>query len=404
MSLLVSSLILAGALDSASNVIRLGHCFGTHPQGETTSTAVHLSKLKNDMQFRRFSLRQLTQSVRSLEQALRERDEAILARETAFKERDEALALQHDRHLEQRDQLETANRDRDKALAALEVQTQLLAQTSARTEDLEKSLRKALLLNESNPNLLDYRDRSFVVILAVGRSGSTLLQGVLNSFPNFLIRGENNLFIAHMYRIYNDLLLAKNKSAAPTTPEHPWFGCEELDAEAFILDCAKVVTRQIIGGRGSCKLDAIGFKEIRWSYSELSGSAPWNFFQFIEHVFPHAKFILLTRDVDQILQSAWWPGVNIPATASQIQSFYFMARNAPVKRLFEIDYIDLKPRTKRLKELVGFLGQTYSERIDQVLQTPHSYDASESNLRERELSHLRAIVEDRKLGSPKGTA
>lgn len=41
-----------------------------------------------------------------------------------------------------------------------------------------------------------------VLIITYGRSGSTLLQGILNSIPGYLIRGENENLMAHFYNAY----------------------------------------------------------------------------------------------------------------------------------------------------------------------------------------------------------
>ena len=331
-----------------------------------------------------------------LEQARNEAAQALAAEQQAARDRDASLAKHEQALKEQNELLGATIAERDQALDAVAARNRLLAEKSAQIEVIERRLRKENLLLEPNSDVLDYRERDFVVVLAMGRSGSTLLQGVLNTFPNFLIRGENNLFIAHLYRTYNDLVIARNFASTATTPAHPWFGCEELDAEMFILDCARIIARQLVGHRGGRKFDAIGFKEIRWSFSEITGSAPWHFLQFIEQVFPRAKFILLTRDVDEIMQSGWWPSVSSAATVSQVNSFYFLTRHAPVRHLFELDYRDLKPGTTKLRELAEFLGQTYSDKIDQVLQEQHSYDTTESNLREQEIKTLRALVDQLK--------
>jgi hypothetical protein len=42
------------------------------------------------------------------------------------------------------------------------------------------------------------RDLGYVFIVTYGRSGSTLLQGVLNSIPGYLVRGENRQALRHL--------------------------------------------------------------------------------------------------------------------------------------------------------------------------------------------------------------
>ena len=40
----------------------------------------------------------------------------------------------------------------------------------------------------------------YVFVVTYGRSGSTLVQGLLNAFPRVLVRGENDLYLLDLYR------------------------------------------------------------------------------------------------------------------------------------------------------------------------------------------------------------
>jgi hypothetical protein len=44
-----------------------------------------------------------------------------------------------------------------------------------------------------------------IFVVTYGRSGSTLLQGVLNGIPGFLIRGENKDIVGHLLGLVNDV-------------------------------------------------------------------------------------------------------------------------------------------------------------------------------------------------------
>jgi hypothetical protein len=217
-----------------------------------------------------------------------------------------------------------------------------------------------------------YRDRKFVVVLAVGRSGSTLLQGLLNTLPGYLIRGENFGFLHGLYRAHTALERSRNHAGA-TTPAHSWYGAGGLDSDAFAADLAPVVARQLLGDRRCENFTAIGFKEIRWMDLNGPHETLWGFLRFIETVFSKAHFILLTRDVAAIMKSGWWPLSDTASMRLGIEAFFATARQAKVRRLFEIDHADLYPGSPRLAGLCDFLGETYRAEMDVAFETKHGF-------------------------------
>lgn len=219
---------------------------------------------------------------------------------------------------------------------------------------------------------IPYRDRKFVVVLAVGRSGSTLLQGVLNALPGFLIRGENFGFMHGLYSSYLSLQRAK-RFVGSDRASHSWFGSMELDDAHFAEDAAPIVARQLVGARAGQSFAALGFKEIRWM--ELNGPNEnlWGFFRFIETVFRRTYFILLTRDIDEIMKSGWWPSVENASSRLGIEEFYALARLAKVRNLFELDYANLRPGDGRLHELCEYLDVPYTSRLDAVFEVKHGF-------------------------------
>ena len=193
-----------------------------------------------------------------------------------------------------------------------------------------------------------------------------------------------------------------NHSSSFTTPVNAWFGCEELDPDALLLDFARVTIRQLLGSRRHEDHSAIGFKEIRWLQRELGGTTLWSYLEFIQSLFVNSRFILLTRNVDELLQSGWWPVMATDATRRDIEQFYSLARTAPVRSLFEIDYADLREGSDAVRRLADFVDSQYRPEIDQVFATRHSYDMSESKLRELEIARLRAMIDAERVGPSVG--
>ena len=70
-----------------------------------------------------------------------------------------------------------------------------------------------------------------ILIITYGRSGSTLLQGVLNAIDGVLIRGENMNMCFHMFKTYQAILTSKSKSER--SPQSPFFGAKLLDEKYF---------------------------------------------------------------------------------------------------------------------------------------------------------------------------
>ena len=61
------------------------------------------------------------------------------------------------------------------------------------------------------------RDLDHVFVMTYGRSGSTLLMGILNSIPGWLLRGENRHAMRHLYDFHRSGLTEK----ARVDPDRP---------------------------------------------------------------------------------------------------------------------------------------------------------------------------------------
>lgn len=222
-------------------------------------------------------------------------------------------------------------------------------------------------------NLLASRDMEFIMILTVGRSGSTLLQGILNTFPGFLIRGENKGFLLNLQRAYQSIEYSKRMASSSSTPTDPWFGAEVLDLDRLLDDFSTLTIRQLTGVENLAHVDVLGIKEIRWLEKDMGSITVADHVAFIQKLFPRSKFIFLTRDIDQILASAWWPLFDADLIRKQISDFYDAVRKLSGDSLFEIDYSDLRPGSNRLLKLAEFLGQEYMDAIDVTCSVMHSY-------------------------------
>jgi hypothetical protein len=153
----------------------------------------------------------------------------------------------------------------------------------------------------------------FVFVVTYGRSGSTLTQGMLNTLPRTLVRGENNLYLLPMFRAYAGLATFKDKFGGPgaAKPSSAFYGLREVDLDGFASSVRALVQHQLLGEVALSDVDRLGFKEVLWHRikpKEWSG-----FFDFMDLVFNDPLYVLNRRDVEMASTSGFWqkkqPGV-----------------------------------------------------------------------------------------------
>ena len=153
----------------------------------------------------------------------------------------------------------------------------------------------------------------FVFVVTYGRSGSTLTQGMLNTLPRTLVRGENNLYLLPMFRAYASLESFKDKFGGPGAAKasSAFYGLREVDLDAFAASVRQLVQQQLLGDVAPSDIDRLGFKEVLWHRikpEEWSG-----FFGFMDLAFDDPRYVLNRRDVAMTSTSGFWqkkePGV-----------------------------------------------------------------------------------------------
>lgn len=206
----------------------------------------------------------------------------------------------------------------------------------------------------------------FVNIVTYGRSGSTLLMGILNSIDGYLIRGENNNLFYHFFHIYQQLSgmslygTAKKEIADPTSS---WFN------DINLLQTSAVLLRlwtDILDPKQVARVT--GFKEVRWMDIKET-----RFPQILKllHWMTDCKFIFNKRNLDDVVKSSWW-AENPEESRKTIMAFETRMDayvEAHPEHCFQITYEDVIGKTPRLKEMFDFLNESYDEdRIDGVLR------------------------------------
>lgn len=217
----------------------------------------------------------------------------------------------------------------------------------------------------------DSRSLRYLFIITYGRSGSTLLQGILNSIPGYLIRGENRSMMEDLYAFHQKGIRERDshKGRGPLLETNAWFGIDGYpDADAF-NDIQNLILNTIIRPFANSKV--VGFKEIRWARQDLL-----EYVQFIRNVFPGARFIINTRDHASVSRSKWW--ANNPNALEQLDAlegrFLALADVLPESSVFRVHYDDYVRNPQVLRAMFQWLGESFElERLNHTMEKPHSY-------------------------------
>jgi hypothetical protein len=196
--------------------------------------------------------------------------------------------------------------------------------------------------------------QGYLFIVTYGRSGSTVLQALLNAIPGYCIRGENRGALEQLCRVV--AALEDRPPAGHAETDDPWFGFDSVDAGAVSRALFGVFCREFLRLPPGTRVG--GFKEIR--YVEDPDFLPRQL-ALMEAHFPQARFIFLTRDPGDVALSGWWPQWPADEVMADIAAAdrRFAGFAAGRANCFQIDHADLVPGSARLRALFGFLREDY---------------------------------------------
>jgi Sulfotransferase family len=210
----------------------------------------------------------------------------------------------------------------------------------------------------------------FLFIVTYGRSGSTLLQGILNAIPGVLIRGENSGALRGLVQSWQAAKTAHDMfSPESDKPTSSWYGAAYMDLDSYGHDLAACFIRNIL--KPPPDVHIMGFKEIRYHVTadELAFEM-----EFIRRFFPRSAFLINTRDLEATIVSSKKAGhgVSEEELVASDQLLRDVAKSSPAD-VFHIHYDDYLDDPGRLKSLFDFLG-AYVEQdaLQNVLDTKHS--------------------------------
>lgn len=206
----------------------------------------------------------------------------------------------------------------------------------------------------------------YLCIVTYGRSGSTLLQAILNSIDGYCIRGENNLALLPLFWSSRRLTEAKaTYSVDSHRSNHPWYGIGDVDPERYTRRLIEAFRDDVLRPPPGCRV--VGFKEIR--YFEVEDLAL--FLNFIRTELYPCKLIFNTRDADAVARSAWH-GEGDPAPilsmVRRLDQIFCAYRSEHPDDCFVLEYDAYKNDPMALEPLFSFLGEPFDvQAISNVL-------------------------------------
>ncbi|ODR96790.1 hypothetical protein AUC71_04280 [Methyloceanibacter marginalis] len=217
----------------------------------------------------------------------------------------------------------------------------------------------------------------FAFVVTYGRSGSTLLQGILNSIPGYCIRGENNSTLFYLFAAATKYETAhRGFGKKETSSTSPWFGADTLDPGNFSQELADLFLRLCLQPPEAAR--CIGFKEIRYTPAQMPDGMFVAYLDFVKRVFPGAAIIFNVREVRSTLDSGWWAESDQAASRDMLNKTIerFQSYAASRDNCFVFNYDSLIENSNYCKNLFDFLREPFDKHaLERVLGQAHSYSA-----------------------------
>ncbi len=206
-------------------------------------------------------------------------------------------------------------------------------------------------------------DHLFVV--TYGRSGSTVLQNLLNAIDGYCIRGENLGILIDLATAAHKVQEAVETSGIKITdsndkfePTYPWYGIEQADAGMFAEELARSFEKAVI--RAPAGTRVCGFKEIRFVRSWITDDQFRNVIDFMFNAFSGTRIIFGTRDAKEVANSGWWRDddeAEVIADIKHCDALFAQAHAQYPERSLIVDYSEFKNSESGLKNILDWLGE-----------------------------------------------
>jgi len=216
-------------------------------------------------------------------------------------------------------------------------------------------------------------------LLGYFRSGTTLLQRILNTFDDICLWGEHNAILEPVAESYQQCLQSKHLSLGKPEKGNAHEAVMRLRNPAlWAADINWLCTEDVRAGYRNFLEHLFnplnsrywGFKEIRYGINDLK------VLDFLKELYPNARFIFIFREPVHCIQSALNFDARIKTPLSKLvdmwaslyRNYLIFSGKFPVSCRF-ISYDDLIDSNRNsLKELLSFLGLPLAQKQRDVLE------------------------------------
>ncbi len=206
-------------------------------------------------------------------------------------------------------------------------------------------------------------DLDYLFVLTYGRSGSTLLQAILNSIPGVLIRGENRGIVYRLHQFHASAVRdAGWIGPVGARAANPFFGINDYPAGVACTDIRRLLLDTLLRPQPDTRM--VGFKEIRWYQDDVD-----DYVAFVRDVFPGARFVVNTRRIADVARSGWWADVpDAEQRLAGIEGRLLTIAEKLGECALHLRYDDYVADPARLRALFDWLGADFDEqRVRRVM-------------------------------------
>ena len=200
-------------------------------------------------------------------------------------------------------------------------------------------------------------DLEYLFVVTYGRSGSTLLMGLLNTLPGYLIRGENRDALHHLFLFDKTMRTESDRGPKRRLRQstHPFFGIAGYPQERAVRQLRRLATDTVLRPKEDTRVT--GFKEIRWYHPDLEEYVAW-----LREVFPGARFLVNTRNHEDVLKSRWWAaGEDKTEQLAGIERRILALADSLGDAAYRVHYDEYVADPTVLRGMFAWLGEEFDE-------------------------------------------
>ncbi len=218
-----------------------------------------------------------------------------------------------------------------------------------------------------------FKEYEYIFVVTYGRSGSTLLQSLLNSLDGTLIRGENYNALFHLYQAFQTINETKilGRKRKTQNPDEPWFGAEAMQPFMFRHALLDAFVTHVLRPEDDTK--RLGFKEIRYMPNVMGPAQFKAYMDFLLESFPNARIVFNTRNASDVAKSGWFADLNTQMVEERITKCNqrFNDYNTSSDRTILMHYDDYVADHSQIERLFTFVGHDYSsDTVEAIFSKP----------------------------------